>query len=103
MMKNFKKQVVGLRTKGSLLTMGLMFGAVGSATVGTLVGCGQIPDPNDLSRISQDERAVAAYRIWQAAIGTLEFKVTKNEILDRDRNELIRKPADDLLKTVDIK
>jgi hypothetical protein len=103
MMKKFEKQVVGLRIKGSVLTMGLMLGALVSATVSTLVGCGQIPDPNDLSRISQDERADAAYRIWQAAIGTLEFKVTKNEILDRDRNELIRKTADDLLKAIDIK
>ena len=82
MMKNFEKQVVGLRIKGSVLTMGLMLGALVTATVSTLVGCGQMPDPNDLSRISQDERADAAYRIWQAAIGTLEFKVTKNEILD---------------------
>lgn len=68
-----------------------------------LAGCSQIPDPNELSTVPQDDRAETAFRILQTATTTLEYKVTSGEISDQTRNEMIQSTAEDLLKQIDEK
>lgn len=71
--------------------------------VALLVGCGQYPDPNDVSAIRPEERAAIAYKRLESAGSTLEFKVQANEISDVRRTELIHEFAEDMLKKIDPK
>jgi hypothetical protein len=71
--------------------------------VAFLVGCGQYPDPNDVTSVLPEERAGAAYQRLEAAGSTLEFKVQANEISDARRIELLTEFAEDLLKKIDPK
>ena len=68
-----------------------------------LVGCGQYPNPNDLSAVRADVRAEIANKRLVSAEETLQYKVEHNEITDTRRNELISELADQMLKSVDPK
>jgi tetratricopeptide (TPR) repeat protein len=71
--------------------------------VALLVGCGQYPNPNDLTAIKPENRAEIANKRLEAAEATLQYKVEHNEITDDRRNQLIRELADEMLTKVDPK
>ena len=74
------------------------------AFIGLLVvGCGQYPNPNDLTSIDQYHRVEIADKRLVSAETTLQFKVDSKEITDDRRNQLIKELADDLLKKIDPK
>lgn len=66
-----------------------------------MVGCGQYPNPNDLSSVPADRRVEIANRRLEAAESTLQYKVETKEIDDDRRNALIRELADDMLTKLD--
>lgn len=66
-----------------------------------MVGCGQYPNPNDLSAIAPEFRVDVANRRLLAAEAILQYKVEHREITDERRNELIREVSEDFLKKVD--
>jgi hypothetical protein len=68
-----------------------------------LIGCGQYPNPNDLSSVQADQRVAIANKRLESAEATLQYKVEHNEISDSRRNELISELAEEFLKTIDPK
>ncbi len=68
-----------------------------------LGGCGQYPNPNDISAVSAEDRAAIGYKRLESAGSTLEFKVQNGEISDERRAELLGKVAEDMLKSIDPK
>ncbi len=78
--------------RGYLILLGLV-----------LAGCGQIPNPNDISTVDLSQRADTANRLLESVESTLQYKVEHGEISDIARMEYIRVYAEKLLKFVDKK
>lgn len=66
-----------------------------------LAGCGQFPNPNDISAINPESRVEIANKRLEAAQETLQYKVSSREINDERRNELISEIAEEMLKSIE--
>lgn len=78
--------------KNHLVWLGLILG-----------GCGQYPNPNDLTSVKPELRAEIANKRLDSAEATLQFKVESREIDDVRRNGLIKELANDMLTKIDPK
>jgi hypothetical protein len=68
-----------------------------------VVGCGELADPNNLAQVPAADKPEAARAILNSAVEILDYKVTKGEITDTQRVELISQEADRLLALIDPK
>lgn len=66
-------------------------------------GCGQLPDPNDISKASPEDRPLIAYRTIKSAADILDYHVSRGEISDLERLKLIQEEAERLLSFIDPK